>query len=223
MNSMAEVVGAALPLAVAVALSPLPIIALALLLTSDRGRASGVTFVVGRLLALAALLGVVVAASDVVEHLLGSSELPVWVRIVLGAALMLLGLTQWRPKPEDESASLPGWLASIADASPARGLVLGALITVANPKELAFVVAAGVSVGGAALGFVQEVVVVLAFVLVGGLSVLVPLVATLVAPARVAPWLDRLREWLTANTSLVMGVLLLVIGATVLGNAIGEL
>ncbi|MNW64264.1 hypothetical protein D3C74_425330 [compost metagenome] len=83
--------------------------------------------------------------------------------------------------------------------------------------------AAGVSVGGAALGFVQEVVVVLAFVLVGGLSVVVPLVATLVAPARVVPWLDRLREWLTANTSLVMGVLLLVIGATVLGNAIGEL
>lgn len=180
------------------------------------------TFVVGRLLALAALLGVVVAASDVVEHLLGSSELPAWVRIVLGAALMVLGLTQWRPKPEGEATSLPGWLASIAGASPARGLVLGVLVTVANPKELAFVLAAGVSVGGAALGVVQEVVVVLAFVLVGGLSVVVPLVATLVAPARVVPWLDRLRQWLTANTSLVMGVFLLVIGATVLGNAIGE-
>ncbi|MEK8226620.1 hypothetical protein NKG05_11785 [Oerskovia sp. M15] len=37
MNSVAEIVGAALPLAVAVALSPLPVIALALLLTSRQG------------------------------------------------------------------------------------------------------------------------------------------------------------------------------------------
>ncbi|MEK8226618.1 GAP family protein [Oerskovia sp. M15] len=78
------------------------------------------------------------------------------------------------PEARGETASLPGWLASIADASPARGLVLGALVTVANPKELAIVLAAGVSVGGAALGVVQEVVVVLLFVGVAGLSVLVP-------------------------------------------------
>ncbi|MFF3064658.1 GAP family protein [Oerskovia sp. NPDC057915] len=223
MNTVAEVVGAALPLAVAVALSPLPIIALALLLTSHRGRSSAVLFVAARLVTLGVLLGVVVAASDYVEHLLGSSGLPAGVRLVLGLSLMALGLTRWRPRPEGKDADLPGWLASIADASPSRSLVLGALVTVANPKELAFVLAAGITLGGASLGVAQEVVVVLAFVAVGGLTVLLPLLAALVAPERVGPSLDRLREWLTVNMKLVMGVLLLVIGATVAGGAIGDL
>lgn len=223
MNSVAEVAGAALPLAVAVAVSPLPIIALALLLASPRGRMPGVLFVVARLLMLGLLMAAVVAASDAIEGILGSSGLPAEVRIVVGAVLMGLGLAQWRPKAEGEEATVPGWLASIADASPTRGLVLGALITAGNPKELAIVLAAGVVVGGATLGAAQEALVVLLFVAVAGLSVTLPLLATLVAPTRVAPWLDRLRAWLTANTSLIMGVLLLVIGATVLGNAIGDL
>lgn len=223
MNSLAEVFGATLPLAVAIALSPLPVIALVLLLMSPRGAVTGTLFVVGRIATLALLLGALVAASDAVEHLTGSAELPPAVRLVLGLALVVLGLTQWRPRPDDEVPSLPRWVDSIGRASPGRSLALGTVVTVVNPKELAFLLAAGITVGGAAVEGGQEVAAVLLLVAVAASSAVVPLVAMLVAPARVRSGLDRVREWLTRNTSLVMGVLLLVIGASVLGGAIGDL
>ncbi len=223
MESITEVFGATLPLAVAIALSPLPVIALVLLLMSPRGAVTGTLFVVGRVATLAVLLGALVAASDAIEHLTGSAELPAVVRLVLGLALLVLGLTQWRPKPDDEEPALPGWVDSIGRASPGRSLALGGIVTVVNPKELAFLLATGITIGGAAIEGAQEVAAVLLVVAVAASSAVVPLVAMLVAPQRVRSGLDRVREWLTRNTSLVMGVLLLVIGATVLGGAIGDL
>jgi hypothetical protein len=53
--------------------------------------------------------------------------------------------------------------------------------------------------------------------------VLVPVVATLVAPKRMRPVLDAMNVWLVKNNSTVMGVLLVVIGAVVVGGAIGSL
>ncbi|ACQ78481.1 conserved hypothetical protein [Beutenbergia cavernae DSM 12333] len=223
MHPAAEVLGATLPLAVAIALSPLPVIALLLLLSGPRGTAAGTLFALSRVIALAVLLGIVVAASDAVEHLTGAASLPAVVRLVIGAALVVLGLTRWRPRPDDGEPELPRWLASITEAPPSRGLVLGAIVTISNPKELAFLLAAGVSLGGSAVSGLQEVGIAALLVVISALSVLAPLVAMVVAPHRVAPALDRLRRWLTTNTSLVMGVLLIVIGTVVVGGAIGDL
>ena len=54
---MAEAIGHSLPLAIGVALSPIPIIAVVVLLTSSRARSLGPVFVLGW------LLGLVVAPS----------------------------------------------------------------------------------------------------------------------------------------------------------------
>ena len=48
------------------------------------------------------------------------------------------------------------------------------------------------------------------------------MIALAIAPARMRPALERLRAWLTQNHSVVMGVLLIVIGAVVAGGAIAD-
>jgi len=58
---MGTAIGQILPLAVGVALSPVPIIAVALMLMSQRARLNGPLFVIGWLLGLA-VIGVVVLA-----------------------------------------------------------------------------------------------------------------------------------------------------------------
>ncbi|HOW02312.1 MAG TPA: hypothetical protein PLY19_12720 [Rhodoglobus sp.] len=55
--TVVDVIGHALPLAVGVALSPFPLISVVLLLMSPQGRAAGATFLVGRILGLAVMLG----------------------------------------------------------------------------------------------------------------------------------------------------------------------
>jgi hypothetical protein len=56
---MGEAIGQSLPLAIGVALSPIPIIAVVLMLTTPRARANGPAFVLGWLLGLG-LVGAVV-------------------------------------------------------------------------------------------------------------------------------------------------------------------
>jgi Sap-like sulfolipid-1-addressing protein len=48
-GQMAKAIGGSLPLAVGIALSPIPIIAVVLMLTSRRARVNGPAFVAGRL------------------------------------------------------------------------------------------------------------------------------------------------------------------------------
>lgn len=219
---LSYVLGQVLPLAVGVALSPLPVIAIVLLAMSPRGRTSGPAFVVGRMLALAIVSGVVIAA-DVLYAIAEGARLPAIVKLVLGVAIFGLGVTKWRPKPKGVEPELPAWMSALESMSAGRGLGLGVLVTVANPKELALILAVGLTVGGASLAVLDEVLLAVAFVFVASLTILAPVVAVLVAPKRVAPLLERLRAWLTQNHSVVMGILLVVIGAVVAGDAISDL
>jgi hypothetical protein len=52
--------------------------------------------------------------------------------------------------------------------------------------------------------------------------VIIPVIGYLIASARLAGPLDKLREWLVENNATIMAVLLLVIGVAVIGKGIGS-
>jgi threonine/homoserine/homoserine lactone efflux protein len=218
-----DIFGSALPLAVGIALSPFPIIAIVLLLMSPRGAASGGTFLIARVLGLSLVLGIVVIASDAIYALTSNLGLPAVVKLVIGLAVLVLGVTKWRPRGEGNEPALPKWMAAIDKFTPRQSFGLGFVLSVANPKELAFLLAAGVSIGGSGLSPRRELLIGGLFVAIGCISVLIPVIATLVAPKRMRPVLDATHVWLVKNNSTVMGVLLVVIGAVVVGGAIGSL
>ena len=101
---MAEAIGQVLSLAVGVALSPVPIIAVVLMLGTPRGRVNGPAFVLGWIVGL----GVVGATVLVVAGGAGAnedSEPATWVdvvKIVLGALLLVVALRQWRGRPRGD-------------------------------------------------------------------------------------------------------------------------
>ena len=89
---MGPVIGEILPLAVAVAISPVPIIAVILMLFSARAGANGPAFLGGWVTGLLAVSVIVLAVSGIVG--MGTGSAPAWVallRIVLGILLLLLG------------------------------------------------------------------------------------------------------------------------------------
>lgn len=216
-----DTLGDVIPLAVGMALSPLPLIAVVLVAMSPRARASAPAFVVGRMLGVAALLALIIAAADLLYSLASAVALPSIVKLLAGAALIVLGLTKWRPKSGEPA--LPSWMSAFSTATPAQALRLGVVVSVANPKEIALLLAVGLTVGGAPLAVSQEALLGLVFVVLASIPVIVPTVAVLVAPGRVTPVLERLRVWLTANNAIVMGALLVLIGAMVVGGAIADL
>jgi hypothetical protein len=97
------------------------------------------------------------------------------------------------------------------------------MLAAVNPKNLLMAAAAGLIVGGAGLGFGQGLaLVIIIFVLLAACTVVIPVIAYLIASARLAGPLDRLRGWLVGNNSTIMAVLLLVIGVAVIGKGVAS-
>ncbi|AMB59692.1 GAP family protein [Microterricola viridarii] len=222
---MGPVIGSILPLALGIAISPIPIIAAILMLLSPRARSTSVGFLVGWVLGIIVAVGVFTLLSSVLPEKDPDASQPIagWIKIAIGALLLLLALKQWRGRPkEGEEAALPGWMSAIDSMTAVRAAGLGFLLSAVNPKNLLMAAGAGVIVGSAGLDGGAIVLSLVIFVVIAAASVAVPVIAYLVAaPAMEAP-LERLRVWLQRNNSTVMAVLLSVIGVVMVGKGIAS-
>lgn len=220
---MGEALGNILPLAVAVAVFPVPIIAVVLVLASERGTAKGLAFVLAWCVGLAAvgaialLLGGVAGAND-------EGEPATWVDVLLlglGVALIVLAVQHWRGRPSPgEETPVPGWMRAMDAFTVPRAAGAGFALSGLNPKNVLLVVAAAAEIAEVGLPAGQEAAVLAAFVLIASLGVLTPLVLTLVLGARSGELLAGLRGWLARHTAVIMALLFLLIGAKLIGDAI---
>ncbi len=222
---MLETIGATLTNAAAIAVSPIPIIAVILMLMSPRSTRMGLAFLFGW------FIGIVVATT--VFSLLagaipaggsgGSRPILGGVQILLGLGLLFLGWRQWRSRPEPGTTpELPAWMSKIDQmrALPAVGLAFA--LAAVNPKNLLVAAAAGTEIGHASLEPGALVGTILAFSLIAASSVLVPVLFAVVAPQTAAKGLAGIRAWLTVNNSVIMTVLLAILGANVIGKGLGS-
>lgn len=217
-------IGDLLPAAVAVAISPIPIVAVVLVLSGSRARTSGLAFAAGWVLGLGAVSVVaVLVLSGVGADDPGSAASTgvAWGRLTLGVALLVLGARQWAKRPApDEEPEMPKWMASIDAVGPGRALRLGCLLSAANPKNLALTLAASASIAQAGLDSTGTVLAVTTFVLVGSLTVVGAVVFDLVAPTAAAPRLARVRQVMSDNNAVIMTVILVILGAKLIGDAL---
>jgi threonine/homoserine/homoserine lactone efflux protein len=221
-----SVIGDSLPVALGVAISPIPVIAVILMLLAPNARAASVAFMIGWMLGIAVVVLVVTLVVDPVDDSESAdpSTLASWVKIILGAVLVLLGAQQWRKRPKPGAdPSMPSWMAAIDKVTAGKAFGLGALMSGINPKNLALCLSGGVVIGSGALSSGETAVAIVVFVVVGSSSVAVPVLGYLVAQQRMQQPLDELREWLTLHNAAVMSVLLLVIGVDVLGKGVAGL
>ncbi|TFD27926.1 GAP family protein [Cryobacterium cryoconiti] len=221
---MIEAFGSALPVAVAVALSPFPIIAVVLVLLSPTGRSAGLAFLAGRVVGVAAIVGVFATMSDLVEQSDDVSLLGAVARVLVGVSLVVLAVWKWPGWPrEEKEPKLPGWMSAIEGSSPWRAARTALLLSVANPKEVLLGVGAGIIIGSVGLPLGPTLVVAAAYTVIACLSVAVPVLAFVVAPERMRDRLEHVRVILVRHNAAIMSVVLLVIGAALIGGGLSDL
>jgi len=224
---MNGVIGDLLPLALGVAISPVPIIATILMLLAPQAKGTSIGFLVGwvaGIVVAVTVFEVIAATAGLDDGSSSSSSTTAWIKIVLGVLLLLFGVRQWRKRPKaGEVAALPKWMTAIDSFTLVKALGLGFVLSAVNPKNLLMCVAAGSAVGSAGLATGEVVVAIAVFTLIAASTVALPVVGFLVAHERLRQPLDELRTWLQANNVAVMSVLLLVIGVALLGQGIGGL
>jgi threonine/homoserine/homoserine lactone efflux protein len=220
---MSRALGVVLPLAVAIAVFPIPIIAVVLMVGSDRGRAKGSAFVVAWCVGLAAVGAIVLSLADRADASEGG-EPATWVAVLLLAlGLLLFGLAvkQWHGRPASgQETSIPGWMGAIDGFTIAKAGGAGFALSALNPKNVFLVIAAAVEIGSFGLPASEEVTVLLAFVAIASVGVLTPLVLAIALGDRSQEPLAALRGWMARNNATVMAVLFLIIGAKLVGDAI---
>jgi hypothetical protein len=219
------IIGEILPLALGVAISPIPIIASILMLLSPRARVTSLGFLLGWVLGILTATIVFTLLSGSLGGDDGASSPVIGVvQIVLAALLLLLALKQWKGRPRDgQEPTMPAWMSAIDTFTFAKAAGLGFLLSGVNPKNLLLAASAGVVIGtqAAALGL-SATPAVIVFTVLAASTVAVPVVGYLIAAKRLREPLDRLRDWLAAHNAVIMTVLLLVIGVVLLGKGIGQ-
>ena len=218
---MSDVVGEVDSLALVVAASPFTIIPAILLLFTPLARATSASFLVGWVLALAACVAVFALLATVIEIAEGTPTWASWGRVVLGLALIGLGVRQWLRRNVPKPA--PAWMRSIESAGPGKAFVLALVLAIANPKILLLSAAAGLAIGAAELPDTGTAVAIAVFTAVGAVSVAVPVVLYAVLGDRVLGPLGRARDWLEANNALVMSIVILAIGLALVVKGVSAL
>ena len=219
-------IGDVLPAAVAVALSPLPICATILLLIGARGRAAAGALVVGWILGLL-VVGtiVIVVLGDAATTDAGATSDGIgWAKVALGALLLVLAVRNWRQRPRPgHEPSTPKWMTTLDDLGAAKAFGAGVALAAVNPKNLVLTLAASASIASADVGGGAQAVALVVFVVVATIGVAAPFAVALAGGAQVQARLESGRTWLVANNHTVLAVVLVVLGAKVLGDGLGIL
>lgn len=222
---MGAVIGDILPLALGIAISPIPIIAAILMLLSPKARVTSVGFLLGWIIGIVVAVVVFTLVSSVLPEEDPSASKPIEgvIKLALGALLLLLAIKQWRGRPQGgQTPVLPKWMQAIDKITFPVALGLGFLLSAVNPKNLIMAAGGGVAIGSASLDTGSIVIVVVIFTLLAACTVAIPVIAYLFAADRLRAPLDALRGWLEKENAVIMAVLLLVIGVVMIGKGIGS-
>ena len=220
---MSSVIGQILPLALAVALSTIPIIAALLILLSPAKPLVSVALLIG----WAAGIALVLTILTIGVRLLPSSSPPRddtvigVVRIFLGAALIASSIVAWRKRPH-RTAETPRWMDALGRMKAAGALGFGFALAL-RPKNLILSVAAAVVIGDASLKAPDVVVIILVFTVVGISTVAAPIVGHFSAPEKTRRPLNAARDWMTNNSATLMLIVAIVIGVVIVGSGISKL
>jgi threonine/homoserine/homoserine lactone efflux protein len=223
---MGQAIGGSLPLAVGIALSPVPIIAVVLMLTSRKAKVNGPAFVLGWLIGLGIVGAIVLALAGAGSASKSGSPAAwvSWVKIALGVLLLLVALREFRSRPRaDEEPQMPKWMATIDKTTPVTAAGLAAILSGANPKNLLLAVGGAAAIAGTGISGTQQAIAYLVFALIGTLGVGIPVVIYFAMGERSQQLLAGLKDWMSAHNAVIMAILCLVIAAKLIGDGISGL
>jgi threonine/homoserine/homoserine lactone efflux protein len=223
---MGQAIGQVISFGVGVAISPVPIIAVVLMLSTPNGRVNGPAFLAGWVVGLA-VVGTIVLLISSGASASNHGSPATWVsilKIVLGVLLLLLAVKQWHGRPRgDDAPELPAWMTAIDTFTPVKSAGMGVLLSAVNPKNLLLTVGAAAAIAQTGSSTVDQAVALAVFIVLGTVGVGVPLGIYYAMGEKATRILGELHDWMARENATIMAVLCLIIGAKLIGDAITTL
>ena len=204
------------PLALAAALSSVPISATIFILLSEGRTRSGLAFLAGTVVGTFAALTLATVAGQALpgrprqhEVLVGKLE------IVVGIAMVLLGVATL-VRRSASSGRGARWLDNIGSLGTLPVFGIGLALNL-RPKAVLLVAAAGLAISRADLQFDENLVLVVVYSAIATCTVVVPIVVTILFPRRMEPRLLWMKAWIAAHSTAVGATMMILVGGFVIG------
>lgn len=216
-----------LPLAVGMAISPLPIVAVVAILLSARGRTAAPAYTAGFLLVTVAVVAIGAATSagaSAASQGTGGKIVVLVLTALLTVGFTVFAVMSWRGRPKPGAApTVPSWLAAVDTITPGRAVGLGVLMAVTNSKNVPLELKGGALLGNAHLPVAVTVLLCLALAVAGSLTLVIPTLLGATGLPRIVHSLERLKNEMIAHNAIIMTVLFAVLAATEAGHLIHQL
>lgn len=222
---MLETIATLLPPALAIALSPFPVIGVILVLGTPRARTNGPAFAIGWVTGIVVITTLVVLLGDGNDAADAEASTGVaWGKVALGVLLLALAARKWRhrPKPGQETP-MPGWMSGLDRITPVRAGLLGLALSAVNPKNLLLTLAGASLIVQADLPSTDTLIVSIVFVVLTSITVAGAVASHLLAPARVDPSLQRLKAFMVQHNAAIMAIVFVLLGGRVLYDGLTHL
>jgi hypothetical protein len=189
-----------------VTLEPFPLTAFILILSSEKGTRKGLTFILGWLACLVAVIAAVVLVTGGKPPASNTAQsvAVLAVKLALGIVLILFAVRHWRRKGRPSKP--PAWMAGLDKMSLWAAAGMAAFL-----QPWALVAAGAATVAQAELSSAASYLTLMAFCLLATSSFLYLELYATFAPAAAGVRLDRIRTWLdTHRDQLIIGISLLL-------------
>lgn len=222
MTDLLAAFGDFLPVALAVALGPFPIVAIVVVAAQPAGIAAGVGLLAGWAASLSALALLFTFAVGELDGL-GLRNGGAWVQIAIGLLLVAAAVAKWRGRPRgDAAAPIPGWMRPLAAATPGRAALYG-LALGANPKNIALTAAAAAGIAYRGLSGPAALVAVALYVALASSTMIGAILARALGGEPAARRLEGVKGFMLRHNAVVMMVVLLFLGLKILGDGLASL
>ena len=212
---------AALGLAVAFT-SPVSVVTVIVLLSMPSGRRRALAFVIGWLIAIAAIGAIaifVLHGQDFSSKHSTPSRAASALEILLGSLLLLWAVVAFRRrKPSKESVAEPKWLSRVEGTHWLLAVAVGAIML-----SYALSLAAASEILKANVSRLDAAAAIVVFSVTSIVTVAAPIVVALAAPERSAQRLATWKAWLLGNSRTVVLLVLMVVAAFLVVRGIYDL
>ena len=218
---LADAISSSLPMAVGVALSPIPVAAILVILMSARAATNAPAFLLGWMAGILTI-GLIVSLMPGLLTARGEpTQLSGLTRVALGAALLLLAGHQWRQRPAPEAVgNVPPLLARLDAIGVMQSSVTGLLLSAIHPKNLILNAAGAAAIDASGLDSGAQYIALVIFALIASVGMTLPIAAYFIARRKVGAMLGRWKDWLIRNNVQVMVALLLILGALLIARGL---
>ncbi len=204
-DGCSQAIGHILPIALAVAISSVPIMATIVILLSPKGTKTALPFLIGWVLGMAVIVTLCTLGAQVIPAPRSDRREATAIavaEILVGIALVVVAIIEWRRARRHPSDALPKWLSSVDKLGPWSAFGIAFALNV-RPKGLLLAIAAGLAIRAANLSVGESAIVIAIYTIIGALTVAVPVILSLVDRKGTQPRLLEMKDWLAHNSATV--------------------